>query len=122
MKRIALLLTTLLSAICYGYSEPSHLPMVSTYSETSQDDVEGVVLKEYKKDIYVIETRRFYVIVEWYRGRLWEGDKVVGELHRYGKKEIYNEKRDCEVTVYVEEYYTSWDDVVKWLKKKGAIE
>lgn len=41
-------------------------------------------------DHFVVETIGGYSLLEWYSGviSIWEGDKVFGEIHSYGFKDI----------------------------------
>lgn len=84
------------------------------YEETD-DCVEGVVVYEGDDDYYIVETRRGYTILERYSGSLYEGNKVRGELNRYGHKYLINRSRDSEVKVYIEDFALSDDDAVKWM-------
>lgn len=87
------------------------------------DEIKGEVIWEGKNcDFYIIETQKYYVLVELYRGRLDEGDKVDGELHKYGFKYIKNLKKDSEVKVYIENYWISKNACFEWLKDNGKCE
>ena len=84
------------------------------YEETS-DCVEGVVVYEGKSDYYIVETRKGYTLLERYSGRLYEGDKVRGELNKYNYKYLINRNNDSEVKVYIVNYMLSVDRALEWL-------
>lgn len=87
------------------------------------DDIQGQVIWEGKNcDFYIIETRQYYVLVELYSGRLDEGDKVFGELHKYGFKYLQNLKKDSEIKVYIENYWGSRETCFNWLKDNNKCE
>ena len=86
---------------------------------TSDEIVGEVIWEKNGCDYYIIETNKFFVLAEWYKGRLYEGDKVVGPLHSYGFKFLKNTSRsDGEVKVYIENYWTSKSKCLDWLKEK----
>lgn len=95
--------------------------ITSFTSTASASDVEGTVVWSKKGcDYHIIETNQFFVLVEWYKGRLYEGDKVAGELHSYNFKNLKNKSRSNEeVQVYIENYWSKKDECFKWLKKEG---
>lgn len=87
------------------------------------DDIQGEVIWEGKNcDFYIIETRQYYVLVELYKGRLDEGDKVSGELHKYGFKYLQNLKKDSEIKVYIENYWVSKQTCFDWLRDNKKCE
>ncbi|MPN12798.1 hypothetical protein SDC9_160118 [bioreactor metagenome] len=95
---------------------------ISNYKIAS-DEIQGEVIWEGKNcDFYIIETRRYYVLVELYRGRLDKGDKVEGELHRYGFKYLKNLRTDSEIKVYIENYWSSKETCFEWLKDNNKCE
>ncbi|MHB1146862.1 MAG: hypothetical protein ACYC01_04625 [Lutibacter sp.] len=83
------------------------------------DDIIGEVIWESDGcDFYIIETNRWFVLVELYNGRLNEGDKVKGDLHSYNFKYLINLSRsDSEIKVWVENYWGSKDRCFEWLKE-----
>jgi hypothetical protein len=95
------------------------MTITSFASTTYANDKEGTVIWEKSGcDYYIIETNQFFVLVEWYKGKLYNGDKVVGDLHSYNFKVIKNKSRNNdEVKVYIENYYTTKDECFKWLKE-----
>lgn len=87
------------------------------------DDIQGEVIWEGKNcDFYIIETRQDYVLVELYNGRLDQGDKVSGELNKYGFKYLQNLKKDSEIKVYIENYWVSKQTCFDWLKDNKKCE
>jgi hypothetical protein len=66
-------------------------------------------------DHFVVETSSGYSLLEWYGGvvSIWEGDKVFGELHSYGFKDIYIEGRG-EMRVWIEDYWMNEREALKY--------
>lgn len=91
-----------------------------SYKETN-NCVEGVVVYEGTRDFYIVETRKGYTVLERYRGRLDEGDKVRGELNRYNFKYLFNRTRNSEVKVYIEDYMLSDKKAIELLGEKGGL-
>lgn len=77
----------------------------------------GVVVLEATPgcDYFVVETSGGYSLLEWYGGVvfIWEGDKVFGELHSYGFKDIYIENRG-EMRVWIEDYWMGEQDALQY--------
>ncbi|MCS4503672.1 hypothetical protein NYO91_06210 [Arhodomonas aquaeolei] len=73
----------------------------------------GVVVAEDTPgcDYFVIETSGGYTLAEWYGGvvSIWEGEKVFGDFHSYGFKDIHIEGRG-KMRVWLEDYWMSEDD------------
>jgi len=89
-----------------------------TSISTSDDIVGEVIWEKSGCDFYIVETQKYFVLVEWYKGRLYEGDKLKGELHSYGYKYLKNTSRnDDEVKVYIENYWTFKTICFEWLKE-----
>ena len=83
------------------------------------EEVTGTVVWEKPDcDHYIIETDRYYVLAERYTGRLYNGDNVQGELYGTGFKLLKNlSGQDSEVKVYLENYWTSKQACLDWLKE-----
>lgn len=113
MKKIILLLTLFFSFALSTFA-------YDDYEETN-DCVNGIVVYEGKDDYYIVETQRGYTILEWYKGRLYEGDKVRGELNRYKFHYILNKSRDCEVRVYIEDWGLSEQNALNWMKEHNKL-
>ena len=91
------------------------------YYKETDDCVEGVVVYEGEDDYYIVETKRGYTILERYSGSLYEGNRVRGELNRYGSKYLINRNNNSEVKVYIEDYALSDDDAVEWMGKNKHL-
>lgn len=92
-----------------------------TYYEETDDCVEGVVVYEGEDDYYIVETKRGYTILERYSGSIYEGDRVRGELNRYGAKYLINRNNNSEVKVYIEDFALSDDDAIEWMGKNEHL-
>lgn len=96
-----------------NYYESSGRSQFNNYEENS-NCVNGAVVYEGTGDYYVIETQVGYTIAETYIGWLSEGDKVRGELNRYGFKYLIK-NRSNEVRVYIEDFMLSKESSIKWM-------
>ena len=103
-----------------SYSQSQETNQYYDYEET-YDCVDGVVVYEGSGDYYIIETQKGYTIAERYSGRLDEGDRIRGELNKYGKKYILNKTRDSETKIYIEEYMLSETSAVEWMTEHDHI-
>lgn len=66
--------------------------------------------------IMVIETDYGYSCVELYSySPMYEGDYVVGNFESYGMHEIHDISMDTSNTVYVDDYWLSSDEAVRWV-------
>ena len=99
------------------YGSYSNYP---NYEETN-DCVEGVVVYEGDDDYYIVETRKGYTVLERYSGRLYEGDKVRGELNKYNFKYLINRNNNSEVKVYIDDYMLSDDDALEKLGEDNHL-
>lgn len=79
--------------------------------------VTGVVVLEDTPscDHFIVETSQGYSLLEWFGGvvTIWEGDKVLGEIHSYGFKDIYIGGRG-KMRVWVEDYWMSDSEALKY--------
>ncbi len=107
----ALLKTTILLVVA--------MTITSFTSTINANDIEGTVIWEKNGcDYYIIETNKFFVLVEWYKGKLNSGDKVIGQLHSYNFKYLQNKSRsNDEVKVYIVNYWLKKEECFKWLKE-----
>lgn len=119
----------------YSTPDDSYTPVISSgtlhshesiygnysYYEETSDCVEGVVAYEGDDDFYIVETRKGYTVLEVYSGILYEGDKVRGELNKYGFKYLINRNRDSEVKVHIEDYMLSDSNALEWLGKNDHL-
>lgn len=99
MKRFVLALST--TAFC-----------VSAVAQTA-----GVVIKAdgdcpagYDRMIFV--TRSGFVLAEHYSGSFLEGQRIFGNLHSYGFKNV--RVNDSGARIYIEDYMTSKDRAIEW--------
>jgi hypothetical protein len=87
----------------------------------SADMVKGVVAYDGRGcDWYAIRTSIGYTVAEWYGGSASRGDLVVGELHSYGLKDVYNITRDHTLRVWIDDFYTSLDGTLDKLRQKNC--
>ena len=74
-------------------------------------------------DFYIIETKRFFVLVEWYNGSLYKGNKVRGELHTYNFKYLTNlSKNNSKVKVWIVNYWNTKGRCFEWLIENEKCE
>lgn len=89
--------------------------------KTLASSVAGVVVLEATPgcDYFVVETNMGYSLLERYGGviSIWEGDRVFGEIHSYGFKNIYIEGRG-EMRVWVDDFWMSASDAIQYFRSK----
>ncbi|HAT68390.1 MAG: hypothetical protein A2481_03255 [Candidatus Yonathbacteria bacterium RIFOXYC2_FULL_47_9] len=94
----------------------------SPISFLNASSIKGTSLGEFSScDYYLIEDiSGDYSLVEWYGGGLTpdSGDIVVGELHSYGFKDLYNITRDNSTRVWIDDYMLSEDSATEKLIDK----
>ena len=67
-------------------------------------------------DWFLAESSGGFVLLEWYGGNDPDkGDTLVGELHSYGMKSIFNTTADSELRVYIEDYMLDKEDALEKL-------
>lgn len=99
MKRFILLLTI--------FTISTILLSASTSKTSASDSVKGVVVYDGKSDYHIVETSRYYVIVEWYSGPDFsKNNTIYGELHSYGFKYVKVNGKSEETKVYIENYWS----------------
>ena len=69
-------------------------------------------------DEFVVETAGGYVLLEWYGGvtSVWEGDKVFGDLHSYGMKDIYIDGRG-EMRVWIDDFMVGYSKASSYFEE-----
>ena len=91
-------------------------------SSTSDDTIKGEVVYDARSDYHIIETNRFYVLVEWYSGPdLSKGDIVKGDLHAYGFKYVNVNNKSDKTKIYIENYWGNIDKCYEWLRDHGKM-
>lgn len=83
--------------------------------------IKGTSLGEFSScDYYLIEdSSGDYTLAEWYGGSTaYEGNILVGELHSYGFKDLYNITRDNSTHVWIDDYLLSEDSAAEKLIDK----
>lgn len=88
----------------------------------SSNKVKGVVIYDAKSDYHIVETDRYYVIVEWYAGPDFsEGDIIYGDLHSYNFKMVKVNNNSSETKVYVENFWGNKERCMEWLREHDKI-
>lgn len=95
------------------------LTLVFSLSFTLKNiEEKGEVIWVGRCDYFIVETSRFYVLVENYYGKdVREGDKLIGDLHSYNFKELYNVRKDAIQKLYIENYWSGKSSCFDWLKE-----
>jgi len=96
----------------------------SSYSSstTNTSSVHGSVVYDGKSDFHIIETNKYYVLVEWYNGPDFsKGDKITGDLHSYGFKYITVNGNSSKTKIYIENYWTNISRCYDWLREHGKM-
>ena len=70
-------------------------------------------------DWFLAEDASGFVLMEWYGGNDPDkGDSLVGELHSFGMKTIFNLRSDSEVRVWIEDFMLSKESALEGLYEK----
>ncbi len=89
---------------------------------TEANLVQGTVIYDGKSDYHIIKTDRWYVLAEWYAGPDFsKGDTITGELHAYGYKMVKVNKQEKETRIYIENYWSSKEKCLDWLKEHDKL-
>lgn len=73
-----------------------------------------------RSDRMVIATRRGFTLAEQYRGRFREGDRVYGELNRYGFKDVKigDPQNGRSGRVYIDDYAVDESTAKRWCSEQ----
>lgn len=67
-------------------------------------------------DWFLAEDATGFVLMEWYGGNDPDkGETLVGELHSYGMKTVFNLDSDSEVRAWIEDFMLSKEDALEQL-------
>ncbi len=70
-------------------------------------------------DWFLAEASSGFILMEWYGGNDPDkGESLVGELHSYGMKTVFNLDADAEVRVWIDDFMLSKDDALEQLYEK----
>lgn len=109
MKKLLILLLTL-----------STLIFIFSFSSKNYDVKGKVIWVGSSCDFLIVETPRFFVIVENYYGKdIREDDILIGELHSYNFKEVYNVRKDMMQRIYIENYHNDKYTCDEWIKNNA---
>ena len=94
----------------------------NTFITEAEGNEKGVVIFDAKSDYHIVETSRFYVLVEWYSGPDFsKGDVIYGDLHSYNFKMVRVNNNTKETKVYIENYWTSKERCMEWLREHNKL-
>ncbi len=95
--------------------------LIIPFFTSASNQIKGVSLGEFSScDYYLIEdSSGYYTLAEWYGGSTtYSGNTVVGELHSYGFKDLYNISRDSSTRAYIDDWMLSEDSATEKLIDK----
>lgn len=92
-------------------------PSKSAYATSK--GVEGTVIKEGKNEWFIIKTSKQYVVIEAQGlNNFSVNEKVYGDFYGFNGRKVYNDTKKKSYTVWVEGYFSSYDQAVKYMNKK----
>jgi hypothetical protein len=99
--------TTLITLAAVAFVTGSHsAPAPAAPEATNQGERVTVTMMRGSCEYFIVETDRGLCIFEWYGGGVpVEGDILRGELDSYGFQNAYNVTQNCEIKVFVEDYW-----------------
>jgi hypothetical protein len=78
-----------------------------------------VVYKQSSCDYFILENNSGYIIAEWMGGNdPDQGDKITGSFNSFGTKEFYNQSRDRECRLWVDDYMLSKESALDKIRDK----
>jgi hypothetical protein len=92
--------------------------------EEKYRDVRAEVVKRVSScDYMILERNGDYYVVEWMGGSdLDEGDRILGEVNRYGTKTCHNMSRNRESRLYIEDYRLSYSRAWDIIREKCDLD
>jgi hypothetical protein len=93
-------------------------PLTASASVLAQDTgtrSRGIVVYEESGcDYFIVETASGYALLQWFGGAIpMRGDNIVGAFETFGMPEIYNRTQGMSMTVWVDNYWMSRQQVVQ---------
>jgi serine/threonine protein kinase len=100
------------------YTYPTYTTPITTPTYSARNT--GIVAyTTYSCDYYIVQTTLGYSLLEWFGGRTpSKGDKIYGELNRFGFKDLVIGSSKVKTRAWIEDYMLTDKSVVeKFLKK-----
>lgn len=101
-----------------SYSYPSSLPIL--HGRGTGTGANGVAVAVYRPascDYFILENSSGYIVAEWMGGNDPDaGDKITGDFNSFGTHDFYNQTKDSESNLWIDDYMLSKDEVTEKLK------
>lgn len=110
-----------LKASASGYSFFSPRPAFhgSDYSVTTGNGVAVVVYRGSSCDYFILENSSGYIVAEWMGGNdPDDGDKLTGDFNSFGTHDFYNQTKDAESNLWIDDFMLSKEDALDKIKEE----
>lgn len=78
-----------------------------------------VVFRKSSCDYFILENNYGYIIAEWMGGNdPNEGDRITGNFNSFGTKDFYNQSRDSDCRLWVDDYMLSKESAMEKIRNK----
>jgi hypothetical protein len=103
-----------------GYSFPSPGPAYhGTGPVTTGNGVAVVVYRRSSCDYFMLENSSGYIVAEWMGGNdPDEGDKITGDFNSFGTHDFYNQTKDSESNLWIDDFMLSKEDALDKIKEE----
>jgi len=78
-----------------------------------------VVYKPSSCDYFILENASGYILAEWMGGNDPDlGDKITGDFNSFGTKDFYNQTRETDSRLWIDDYMLSKEDALEKLREQ----
>ena len=107
------------SASGYSFPFPNQVFHGSGSSIGTGNGVAVVVYRRSSCDYFILENSSGYIVAEWMGGNdPDEGDKFTGDFNSFGTHDFYNQTKDSESNLWIDDYMLSKEDALDKIKEE----
>ena len=100
-----------------SYRNPT--PQTFGESSTSGRGYATVVFRQSSCDYFILENSSGYIVAEWMGGNdPDQGDRITGNFNSFGTKDFYNQSRDRDCRLWVDDYMLSKESALEKIRDK----
>ncbi len=94
-------------------------PQTFSDNSTSGSGIATVVFKPSSCDYFILENSSGYIVAEWMGGNdPDQGDRITGNFNSFGTKDFYNQSRDRDCRLWVDDYMLSKVSALEKIRDK----
>jgi hypothetical protein len=103
----------------YSFSSPGPAFHGRGSPVTTGNGVAVVVYRRSSCDYFILENSSGYVVAEWMGGNdPDEGDKLTGDFNSFGTHDFYNQTKESESNLWIDDYMLSKEDALDKIKEE----